>query len=459
MSFSGENAYEYLRVLAEEIGPRHGASKGEARAARYIRDTLNEFGLQARLQRYRMYSFEKAHATLRDPDGRELSCLPIAMSGKTTRTGVTAPTVFLEGNDPVGLDERIAGKIVVMFGDFRGDAQQAFAAHEPAGLVSIQTRPYTKHLRAPRHADAVRKAGPVPSVAMTLDDGLALVQNLPGELALTVSTTEEKPKSGYNVVADLPGSDPHDDDILCVGAHYDSVWGAPGAVDNGGGAATMMELARVYAAKGTRRNLRFIAFGGEEMGVWGSKSYVKKLADEDKKLRKNKEFERDGLRSELDRHRFLINLDVMGPRYGQSTAVALGDLDIPASVRLLAKELRYPIEVKDNAVYSSDNMTFNYAGIPSVSFYRTGFEDTGMHTVEDTIAHASPEGFAHLGSFIEVWVDRYLQLTHVFPFTREYPQAARDAVAEWYKGKDPLDYEVFGPEKKYEVPSSKKRRS
>ena len=459
MEFNGSNAYEYLRVLADEIGPRHGASKNEAAAARYIRDTLSGFGLRARLQRYRMYSFEKAHATLRASDGRELSCLPIAMSGKTPRAGVTAPVVFLEGNDPVGLDERIAGKIVVMFGDFRGETQQAFAALGPAGLVSIQTRPYTKHLRAPRHADAVRKAGPVPSVTMTLDDGLELVGDLPDELSLTVSTTEEKAKSGYNVVADLPGSDPHDDDIVCVGAHYDSVWGAPGAVDNGGGAATMMELARVFAKKGTRRNLRFLAFGGEEMGVWGSKSYVKKLVDEDAKLRKNKEFERDGLRSELGRHRFLINLDVLGPLYGRSSAVALGDLDIPASVRLLAKELRYPIDVTDSAVYSSDNMTFNYAGIPSVSFYRTAFEDIGMHTVDDTIAHASPDGFAHLGRFIEAWFDRYVQSTHVFPFTKEYPQAAKDAVAAWYKGKNPLEYEVFGPERKYEAPSSKKPRS
>lgn len=459
MEFNGENAFGYLRVLAEDIGPRHGASKNEAAAARYIRDTLSGFGLRARLQPYRMYSFEKAQATLRRPDGTEVACLPIAMSGTTPRAGVTARTVFLEGNDPVGLDERIAGKIVVMFGDFRGDAQQAFARFGPAGLVSIQTRPYTKHLRAPRHADAVRKAGPVPAVTMTLDDGLELVGDLPHELTLSVSVTGEKPKSGYNVVADLPGSDRHDDDIVCVGAHYDSVWGAPGAVDNGGGAATMMELARVFARKGSRRNLRFLAFGGEEMGVWGSKSYVKKLVDEDAKLKKNKEFERDGLRSELDRHRFLINLDVMGPRFGQSTAVALGDLDIPASVRLLAKELRYPIEVTDSAVYSSDNMTFNYAGIPSVSFYRTAFEDIGMHTVDDTVAHASPDGFAHLGGFIEAWVDRYVQSTHVFPFTKEYPQAAKDAVAAWYKGKNPLDYEVFGPEKKYEAPSSKKRRS
>ena len=47
--FSGENAYEHLRVLTEEIGPRHGGSKNEARAAHYIRHSFERY--------YATYSF------------------------------------------------------------------------------------------------------------------------------------------------------------------------------------------------------------------------------------------------------------------------------------------------------------------------------------------------------------------------------------------------------------------
>ena len=447
-SFSGENAYEHLRVLTTEIGPRHGGSKNEAQAARYIRDHFKSLGLKTRLQRYPIYSFENASGRLAIPGGGEIPCIPIPISATTSPRGITRSTVFLEGNDAVHLDEDVRDKIVVMFDSFREDLQRRFNAYGPAGLVSIQTRPGMAHLRKPGHAHSNRKLGSVPSVLLTLEDGLELVKNMPEKLTIKVSTYEERVTNGYNVIADLNGSFP-DDEVLVVCAHYDSVWAGPGAFDNGAGAASVMELARVYKEKGSRRNLRFIAFGGEEMGCWGSKSYVKKLHDTDTAAKKNKDFERDGLRSELDLHRFLINLDMMGPLYGTSIAEILGDNDIAASVRLLANELRYAIAIRENVVYSSDNMAFNYAGIPSLSFHRGPFERVGGHTSEDTIKSCSAEGLSHICSFIEAWIDRYVQLLHTFPFSRKLPDLAKDAVGKWFGERNPLDYEVYGPEKKH----------
>ena len=447
-NFSGEKAFEHLRVLAEEIGPRHGGSKNEKRAPHYIHDHFEGLGLAARLQSYPIYSFEGAQATLSSPTGVSIPCIPVPITGVTPSEGITRPVVFLEGNDAVHLDDRVKDKIVVMFDSFKGDLQKAFHSYDPAGLVSIQTRANMAHVRAPSHSRTIRKTGPLPAVLLTLDDGLALLHNMPDELSMTVSTESEMVTNGYNVVADLQGSDSYDD-IVLVCAHYDSVWAGPGAFDNCGGAAAIMELARVYAEHGSRRNLRFIAFGGEEMGVWGSKSYVKELKDEELKQKENREFELDGLRSELNKHRFLINLDMMGPLYGRSTAITLGDNDIAASVRLLANELRYAIRVRENAVYSSDNMTFNYVGIPSLSFNRCPFERVGGHTVEDTIESCSAEGLAHIGEFVESWINRYVQKMHSFPFSRTLSAAAKDAVKDWYKEKNPLDYTVFSPEKQY----------
>ena len=161
--FSGDRAYEHLRVLADEIGPRHGGSKNEQRAAKYILDHFKGLGLSARLQRYPIYSFEDAEASLRAPGGKPIPCIPIPITGTTSARGVTAPVRFLEGNDAAHLDEDVGGKIIVMFDSFKGELQTRFHSYRPAGLVSIQTRPNMSHVRAPSHSQAIRKAGPLRS--------------------------------------------------------------------------------------------------------------------------------------------------------------------------------------------------------------------------------------------------------------------------------------------------------
>jgi hypothetical protein len=54
------------------------------------------------------------------------------------------------------------------------------------------------------------------------------------------------------------------DEIVLVGAHYDSVLGCPGANDNGTGVAAMLELARMFADRAPDRTVRFAAFVNEE---------------------------------------------------------------------------------------------------------------------------------------------------------------------------------------------------
>lgn len=81
------------------------------------------------------------------------------------------------------------------------------------------------------------------------------------------------------VVGTLPGLDPTSDEIIIVGAHYDSISNdpinrAPGADDNASGTAAVMEAARVLAGHRFRKTLRFITFGGEEQGLWGSQYYA-----------------------------------------------------------------------------------------------------------------------------------------------------------------------------------------
>ncbi|HSD96085.1 MAG TPA: M28 family metallopeptidase [Sulfuricaulis sp.] len=69
-------------------------------------------------------------------------------------------------------------------------------------------------------------------------------------------------------------------EIVVIGAHYDSVSGSPGANDNGSGVAALLELARLFAARDVGRSVRFVAFVNEEppffrTGDMGSEQYAR----------------------------------------------------------------------------------------------------------------------------------------------------------------------------------------
>ena len=74
-------------------------------------------------------------------------------------------------------------------------------------------------------------------------------------------TYEVDGRACHNIEAEIPGTRPQ---IIVIGAHYDSVFGAPGANDNGSGVAALLALARRFAGKTTGQTLRFVAFANEE---------------------------------------------------------------------------------------------------------------------------------------------------------------------------------------------------
>jgi len=65
----------------------------------------------------------------------------------------------------------------------------------------------------------------------------------------------------HNIEAEIRGTFPQ---IILIGAHYDSVFGSPGANDNGSGVAAMFALARRFARTSSQHTLRFVAFVNEE---------------------------------------------------------------------------------------------------------------------------------------------------------------------------------------------------
>jgi carboxypeptidase Q len=82
--------------------------------------------------------------------------------------------------------------------------------------------------------------------------------------------------NAFNIVGELPGTDKADE-IVMLGAHFDSWHSGTGATDNAAGSAVMLEAIRILKTSGVRlrRTVRIGLWGGEEQGLLGSKAYVK----------------------------------------------------------------------------------------------------------------------------------------------------------------------------------------
>ena len=83
--------------------------------------------------------------------------------------------------------------------------------------------------------------------------------------------------NSYNVIAEIPGTDPQiGDEVVLLGAHMDSWHSATGASDNADAVAELMEAMRILKALGVapKRTIRAAIWGGEEEGLLGSKAYA-----------------------------------------------------------------------------------------------------------------------------------------------------------------------------------------
>ncbi|MBV8820646.1 MAG: M20/M25/M40 family metallo-hydrolase [Acidobacteriaceae bacterium] len=83
------------------------------------------------------------------------------------------------------------------------------------------------------------------------------------------------PVDAYNIVAEIPGG-AKKDEIVMLGAHFDSWHSGTGATDNASGSAVMIEVMRILKALNFKmdRTVRIALWSGEEQGLLGSKAYV-----------------------------------------------------------------------------------------------------------------------------------------------------------------------------------------
>jgi carboxypeptidase Q len=90
------------------------------------------------------------------------------------------------------------------------------------------------------------------------------------------ANTGDRDVDGLNIIGEIPGG-AKKDEIVMIGAHFDSWHAATGATDNGAGSAVMIEVMRILKALNLKfdRTVRIGLWSGEEQGLFGSRAYVK----------------------------------------------------------------------------------------------------------------------------------------------------------------------------------------
>jgi hypothetical protein len=333
--FQNSQAMETLFYLTDVYGPRLTNSPALKAAGEWARDRMKQWGLEnAQLEAWgafgKGWSLRKFSAEMIEPQYVNLICHPKAWTPSTN--GVVAGKPVLVDVKSKEDFEKYRGKLRGMIvmngkptsarGGFAPDATRVTDAElssraqaiNPGGPRSYwdeekewleiltKQREIIKFFRdegvavlleaSARDHAVVRAQGfydfnpednlPAFVVAREHYGRIArlLEKNIPVKLEFNLQTVfHAEDTTGYNVVAEIPGTDPRlKDEVVMIGGHLDSWHAGTGATDNAAGCAVMMEAARILKAIGARprRTIRVALWSGEEQDYYGSMGYVKK---------------------------------------------------------------------------------------------------------------------------------------------------------------------------------------
>ena len=110
-----------------------------------------------------------------------------------------------------------------------------------------------------------------------LDLGVPVRMELRVETRFHPEAEADEGLNAFNILAELPGTDLADE-VVIVGAHFDTTHASTGATDNAVGVAAMMEAVRILKTVGARprRTIRLALWGAEEQGLLGAREYVRR---------------------------------------------------------------------------------------------------------------------------------------------------------------------------------------
>ncbi len=406
MVINGDRAMEFLTKIAFE---RLGGSPEERRAAEIISEELEGIGLAPVTEEFQMWTYtdSEAHIQILEPYHAELEASAVGLSGSTPNEGLEAPLRYVETGQAEFLHD-IKGAILLATGS--GGSKGYERAKKKGALGTLLINGAGRQLpNIAVNSLLFERFGKLPTAYVKYEDALEMLKRGATKVRFSVSQKEFLSNS-RNVVAEIRGT--HDpDEIILVGAHFDSVIKNQGAHDNGAGSATIMEMARHFAERPAKRTLRFVWFGSEEFGLKGSWDYVEKHKDE------------------LDKHIFMVNVDVAGGIIGSNSVSVMGSDKLHGYLDIMGKETGIGLSARQS-IYSGDCIPLGHKGVPSVTFARGGGGTLYLHSPGDTIEHIDGDHIAMLGDFV-------LQFTHrianagEFPFKKEIPEKIKKATREY----------------------------
>jgi hypothetical protein len=409
--FSEVNAYSFLVNLAYE---RFVGTKGEEEARNYITLTMGKLGYDVAHEEFTVKTFNilKNEFHILEPWKEEIECRGVGLSGSTPEDGVVAPLIYLETGDPLLLPKSKGNIFLFSEQPTSADKLVEFTKYEPVGMILSEGTPMRKPSQVARLLE-IGKKFKVPTVFIRFEDAVRLVKDNASKSKLTL-VQEERDVKTYNIIFEKRGTG-YFDEVVLVGAHYDSIYGGQGIMDNAGGVALVMELARSLCHVDTKRTIRFVLFSGEELGLRGSLNYVEAHEDE------------------LNKIKMMINLDLNGSAIGGCNAVVTGHSEIKTYLEVMSRELGVNLSVSQD-VYSSDSTSFSNKGIPSVSFFRRSGVGAYGHTPDDDLRFAAPIGFKMVGLVAREVILR-ISNAEKFPFDKDIPDDIKKKIQEYFKNR------------------------
>ncbi len=316
--------------LSDVIGPRLTNSPAMRQAEAWTQAKFAEWGLKnVHKEGFafgRGWSIQRSSVRMVTPRAVQLTAIPVAWTPGTNGT-ITAPVIVAPMKREADFAQyrgRLSGKVVMVsfpqaasdptepqFKRLSGEdlskldqfrqpsydpddidrriqrldfAQKLDAFLKREGAVAIATMAYRdgKLVSGEGYLFGNDETASLPAVQIAQEDYLRLARLAKSGTAPTVEIDtqvafDDSDRQAYNIIADIPGTDPKAGYVM-AGAHLDSWVAGDGSADNGAGSAEIMEAARILAASGVRpkRTIRFALWAGEEQGILGSMAYVER---------------------------------------------------------------------------------------------------------------------------------------------------------------------------------------
>ncbi|MEJ7557551.1 MAG: M28 family peptidase [Pedobacter sp.] len=365
---SNSKAYSTLKDATTTIGHRLTGSANGAKAEAYAYNLLKSYGLEVKYQPFEVESWSRLtnETKIGDSEKALVKYATVTLAHSPVKANVTAELVDM-GNgleaDYASSNGKVKGKIALIYlGVLPGSPAETPSLHRSektaiatkygaSGVIIINGVKGGVLLTGT--ASVTGKLIPIPAVCIGLENGMAIKESLKTikQFASLSMTNFSGMIKARNVIATVKGSALPKEKIV-VGGHLDSWDLATGAIDNGIGSFSIIDMARTFQKLGLtpKRSVEFVLFMGEEQGLLGSKAYV-----EHAKASKS-----------LDDVRFMLNYDMTNDPKGFSTSRAeMKDIFTSWGSQIARLDTGFKNIFSAGAGLHSDHQPFMLEGIPT----------------------------------------------------------------------------------------------